>query len=112
MKGRSSSLDAIDRSLRQATKILAATATKIRAAKFAPKRNVFRISHALADIFDIQNEIYRERPDLLPAHLADTDYGRAVLSYQRSKRSRGKRPPSRASERKPSNRRPPGGGAW
>ena len=73
-------LELINRELSRAVRILNRTAGTIRDAEFDPNRNVKRIGEALVSIFEIQWEIYRARPDLLPQSLADTKLGRQLLS--------------------------------
>jgi len=38
------------------------------------------------DIFDIQEEIHRERPDLIPTYLRGTEYEERMLSNKRLER--------------------------
>jgi len=77
------SLDTLNRDLTRAARAPDRAPAKIRDAGLAPKRNIHRIGEALARIFDIQEDIYRARPDLLPKFLADTKFGRTVLSHKR-----------------------------
>src|SRR5882724_210926 len=79
-------LDAIDRDLTKAGKLLDRAAAKLRDADFAARRNVRRIAEALAYISEIQFEIYAARPDLLPDSLSDTKFGAKVLSNKRLER--------------------------
>lgn len=62
-------LDEIDRRLTRAARLLDCAASKIRDAKLDPKRNVRRLGEALVLVFEIQHEIYRKRPDLMPQFL-------------------------------------------
>jgi hypothetical protein len=86
VKNRRRALGLIDRDLMQARRILDGVARKIRNADFALKRNLFRVGHALVDIFDIQEEIHRERPDLIPPYLRGTEYEERMLSKKRLER--------------------------
>ena len=90
MTSRQRALGSIDRDLMMARRLLDGVAAKIRRAKFAPKRNLSRVGHALVNIFDVQEEIHLERPDLIPAYLRGTDYERRALSNKRLERSAGK----------------------
>lgn len=87
MKTRRSVLDVINRKLTRATAILTGAAGDIRDAKLYPRRNIHHVGEALMSIFAIQDDIYRARPDLLPRHLVDTKFGRAVLSNKRLERT-------------------------
>ena len=86
MRNRRRALGLIDRDLWQARRMLDGVARKIRDARFHVKRNLFRVGHALVDIFDIQEEIHRERPDLIPAYLRGTWYEEKMLSNKRLER--------------------------
>lgn len=101
MKVRRRALTLINRDLMQARRILDGVARKIRNADFAPRRNLFRVGHALVDIFDIQEEIHRERPDLIPAYLGSTDYEHRILSNKRLERAaaKGRRASTKAGRR-------------
>jgi len=83
MRRRKPTLDAINHDLDLAGKLLDGAAHKLRDAGFAPRRNVRRVGEALACVSAIQFEIYAARPDLLPRFLADTKFGRRVLSNKR-----------------------------
>ena len=80
MRRRKPTLDAINHDLDLAGKLLDGAAHKLRDAGFAPRRNVRRVGEALASVSAIQFEIYAARPDLLRRFLADTKFGRRVLS--------------------------------
>lgn len=73
-------LDAIDRDLMRAARLLDSAAGKLRDADLEPGRNILRIAEALARISDIQFEIYAAQPGLLPKHLIATKLGAKVLS--------------------------------
>lgn len=79
------SLDAIHQDLVRAGRLLDQTAAKIRNADLNPHGNVRRIAYALRHVIEIQKEIYLERPDLLPALLIDTKFGRKVRTRNRLK---------------------------
>jgi hypothetical protein len=92
-------LDAIDRDLRKAGRLLDSAAGKLRDANFAPGRNILRIAEALAGISKIQLEIYLAQPGLLPKYLTATRLGAkapsksprqrdGMNSQRRSKRAR------------------------
>ena len=74
MRNRRRALGLIDRDLREARRVLDGVSRKIRNVRFHVKRNLFRVRHLLVDIFDIHEEIHRERPDLIPAYLRGTWY--------------------------------------
>jgi hypothetical protein len=98
MKLNRPTLGRINKRLTGATRQLNQAARDIRDAKFQPQRSILKIGEALAIVFDIQNEIYRERPDLLPKYMRNTPFGRELLSNSNG-RPRGalsKRPTSRA----------------
>jgi len=62
------SLDRLDRQLTKSARILDDSARLIRDLDFG-KENIGRIAEALVMIFEIQNQIYEQRPDLTPEHL-------------------------------------------
>ena len=62
------SLDHLDRQLTKSARILDECARLIRDLDFG-KENIGRIAEALVQIFEIQNQIYEQRPDLTPEHL-------------------------------------------
>jgi len=62
------SLDRLDRQLTKSARILDDSARLIRELDFG-KENIGRIAEALVMIFEIQNQIYEQRPDLTPEHL-------------------------------------------
>jgi len=62
-------LESIDSELRKAAKILDQVAYQLRDANFDSSRNIQRIGKALVEVFAIQNDIYRVRPDLMPDFL-------------------------------------------
>ena len=69
MKKRQPTLDEIERQLARAARILDRSARQLRDVKLNPNRNIRRIGEALVLVFEIQNEIYRKRPDLMPDFL-------------------------------------------
>lgn len=63
-------LDSINDLLSEAAKKLDQAAREIRDAPLEPaKDHIHRIGEALANVFDIQHQIYEVRPDLKPQHL-------------------------------------------
>ena len=63
-------LDSINDLLSDAAKKLDQAAQEIRDAPLEPaKEHIRRIGEALANVFEIQHQIYESRPDLKPAHL-------------------------------------------
>ena len=62
-------LDYLDYSLCRASRLLDNCACLARDLEFNSKENIKRIAEALVQIFDIQNEIYDARPDLMPEWL-------------------------------------------
>ena len=66
------SLESINEKLRVAAEHLDQAATEIRDLPLEPpKRHIRAIGEALANVFQIQHEIYRLRPDLEPAYLSE-----------------------------------------
>ena len=62
------SLDRLNRQLTKSARTLDDSARLIRDLDFG-KENIGRIAEALVQIFEIQNQIYEQRPDLTPEHL-------------------------------------------
>jgi hypothetical protein len=62
-------LDALDRDLNRATKLLGDCARRIRRTELSHSENRRLIGQALAKILQIQLQIYERRPDLTPEHL-------------------------------------------
>lgn len=63
-------LESINRLLSVGTSLLDHAAAEIRDAKLAPVReNIERIGKALAEVFEIQHQIYKLKPELMPEHL-------------------------------------------
>ena len=77
---RRSRLEAIDRDLTKAARLLDSAAGKLRDANSRAGRNILRIAEALAHISDVQFEIYAAQPGLLPKELVATRFGARVLS--------------------------------
>jgi hypothetical protein len=73
-------LEAINRDLAKAARLLDSAASKLRDANFGASRNILRIAEALARISAIQFEVYAAQPGLLPKHLVATKLGAKVLS--------------------------------
>ena len=63
------SLDYLDHRIHRASRILDDCAGLIRDLELSPQQNIRRIGESLATIFEIQREIYRLRPDLMPEYL-------------------------------------------
>ncbi len=63
------SLDSLNSKLGEAAKLLDECAHRIRDLDLDPKANIRRIGEALANVFEIQNQIYERRPDLTPNYL-------------------------------------------
>src|SRR2546421_13087576 len=102
---RRSRLEAIDRDLTKAARLLDSAAGKLRDANFRAGRNIRRIAEALARISDIQFEIYSAQPGLLPRQLVATKFGARVLSNRPLERSG--RNPRRARKRASAGRSTP-----
>jgi len=66
-------LDNLNELLEVAGTSLGRSAPLIRDLDFNKQENVKRIADALTNIFAIQLEIYKERPDLTPPELRDGD---------------------------------------
>ncbi len=64
-------LEYLDARLRQATRLLDICATSIVDLKLGPEKGLRRIAEAMLEVFDIQNEIYKLRPDLMPDFLKE-----------------------------------------
>jgi hypothetical protein len=99
MAKRAPPLDVINRRLERIVAALSNAANDIRDAKLGPGRNVYRVGQALMAIFEIQADIYRNRPDLLPRLLHGTRLAEEVLS-NRTVEKDGRRKRPRASHRK------------
>src|SRR5262245_25156069 len=84
MARKTPTLKAIDGKLARAARILDDVAGNLRDAKFNPRANIYRVGHALSRIFEIQNEIYRVHPELLPKYLHGTALHRELLFNSRS----------------------------
>ncbi|HJT61793.1 MAG TPA: hypothetical protein VJ797_08930 [Burkholderiales bacterium] len=80
MRKRAPSFTEINRRLERAVKELSEATHVIKAVKLGPGRNIYRIGQALSAIFDIQADIYRNQPELLPRLLYDTALGAEVLA--------------------------------
>jgi hypothetical protein len=80
-------LETINARLERAIRALSRVAGEIRDAELNASQNIRKVGQALGCIFDIQHDIYRRVPKLLPVHLRDTALGREVLG----KRARQKR---------------------
>ena len=78
---------------------LSTVASDIRDADLNAKENVRKVGQALSCIFDIQHDVYRRLPDLLPRYLYDTKLGEEVLSNRAVKKDAPRKRP-RASYRK------------
>lgn len=63
------SLESLDGLLRDAGKLLNQASHEIRDIGLAPERNVRAIGEALVKMFEIQRQIYEQRPDLTPTFL-------------------------------------------
>ncbi len=63
------SLEYLDARLRRSVKLLDSCTSLIRDLELNPKRNIRRIAEAMVEVFEIQNEIYKLRPDLMPDYL-------------------------------------------
>lgn len=73
------SLDRLNATLRIAASILDNAAGQIRDAALSPTReHIGSVGQALAHIFEIQNAIYKLRPDLEPQHKEEPEEVRAA----------------------------------
>jgi hypothetical protein len=63
------SLENLDGLLQQAGKLLNEAAHEIRDIPLAPEKNIRAIGEVLIRIFEIQRQIYEQRPDLTPPEL-------------------------------------------
>lgn len=63
------SLDLLDKNLRQAAKLLDACADQLRDLQLNSDQNIERIGQTIATIFEIQQDIYAQRPQLTPPYL-------------------------------------------
>jgi hypothetical protein len=63
------SLRLLDKNLSQAAKLLDVCADQLRDLKLNPSHNIGRIGQALATIFEIQQDIYIHKPQLMPPYL-------------------------------------------
>ena len=62
-------LDSLDARLTRAARLLDQSAALIRDLDLDSETNIRKIGEALANVFEIQNDIYEKRPDLMPDHL-------------------------------------------
>jgi hypothetical protein len=63
------SLDRLDWLLAVAAKVADRAAKEVRDVDLNRQVNIRRVGEALGHLFEIRNEIYRERPDLMPEFL-------------------------------------------
>src|SRR5919108_338288 len=63
------SLDSLNAELARASKMLNRCANVMKERDLLPRTNIRHIAEALVAIFEIQNDIYAQRPDLTPKHL-------------------------------------------
>jgi hypothetical protein len=64
------SLEELNSTLRFAVKLLEVSAAQVRDVELSPDGRYIRlIGEAMANVFEVQQAIYRERPDLKPAFL-------------------------------------------
>jgi hypothetical protein len=63
------SLDYLDRQLTKSVRMLDYCARLVHDLDFNRQENMRKIADALVLIFEIQNQIYEQRPDLTPEHL-------------------------------------------
>jgi hypothetical protein len=78
--------------LTKASKSLDAAASEIRSLGLRPQKNIRKIADILVSIFEIQEQIYAKRPDLIPRFLKDTGYAsriRRAAPRGKSRRLRG-----------------------
>lgn len=66
MKTDKTNLGALNDLLRRADSILGAAASMIKDIEFDTSSNIRRIGTALAEIYEVQQEIYKAQPDLTP----------------------------------------------
>ena len=62
-------LEYLDARLHRSVKLLSSCTSSVRELELNPQRNVRRIAEAMVEVFEIQNEIYKLRPDLMPHYL-------------------------------------------
>jgi len=99
MAKRSASIRSINRRLERAVHALSTVAADIRDAALNSKTNVRKVGQALSCIFQIQHDVYRREPELLPKILYGTKIGDEVLSNRAVKKGARRKQP-RASYRK------------
>ena len=61
----------LDAKLQRAVRLLGESSALLRDLELNPERNIRRIADALWVIFDVQTELYNQRPDLKPEDLRD-----------------------------------------
>ena len=64
-------LDNLNTLLAEAASNLDVAASMIRSLELDKQKNVYKVGEALANIFEIQHEIYERRPDLWPRYLKE-----------------------------------------
>ena len=85
-------LDRIYKTLEHCSKELGRCSGLIQAARFNSAENIHRIGTALANLYEIQNEIHKLRPDLIPKkwkkpksqaqHRSNRRYGALLIETQ------------------------------
>ncbi len=68
---RGSTIEDLDRRLTSVAAALAACTDLLRSVDLNAETNIRKIAEALANIYEIQAEIYQMRPDLTPAHIRE-----------------------------------------
>lgn len=64
-------IETLNALLMEASTKLDASASLIRDLELNKDRNIYKIGEALANVFEIQHEIYERRPDLKPRYLEE-----------------------------------------
>jgi len=80
MRNRKPTLGLLKKDLDRAARTLDQATHNVRDLELERARNIRKIGEALAAVFEVQHDIFRRRPDLLPKELYNTALGREVLS--------------------------------
>jgi hypothetical protein len=72
------SLDHLNRLLTKAAHLLDQAAGDFAELGLRPERNIREVGKILVAIYDLQKELHKKRPSLIPAYLRGTKYARKI----------------------------------